>query len=191
MRIQAKVFISNYEIRERREKLKLSQKEFASIVGINLTDYCEIERIQRKPTREEATSIALELDCDKDILFPEGYDELTMIFHNPIVSIGEYTPNQIAAGSSFLELTSPLDAKMTTEKLFEITGLSPKEKKILEMRHGIKSLEGARTLDETAKEFGVTRERIRQIETLAYEKIKEAKYKYDKKHKAMRIHKMP
>ena len=48
--------------------------------------------------------------------------------------------------------------------------LSPREQKILEMRFGID--DGvAHTLEEVGKEFGVTRERIRQIEAKALEKI--------------------
>ncbi len=48
--------------------------------------------------------------------------------------------------------------------------LSPREQKILEMRFGID--DGvAHTLEEVGQEFGVTRERIRQIEAKALEKI--------------------
>ncbi len=49
--------------------------------------------------------------------------------------------------------------------------LTPKERKILEMRHGL--IDGVmRTLEEVGKEFGVTRERIRQIEAKAHDKIR-------------------
>lgn len=49
--------------------------------------------------------------------------------------------------------------------------LSPREQKILEMRFGL--TDGvAHTLEEVGQEFGVTRERIRQIESKALEKIK-------------------
>ncbi len=51
-----------------------------------------------------------------------------------------------------------------------IKDLSPREQKILEMRFGlIDSV--THTLEEVGKEFGVTRERIRQIEAKALEKI--------------------
>jgi RNA polymerase primary sigma factor len=52
-----------------------------------------------------------------------------------------------------------------------IANLSPREQKILEMRFGL--TDGvAHTLEEVGQEFDVTRERIRQIEAKALEKIK-------------------
>lgn len=53
-----------------------------------------------------------------------------------------------------------------------IKDLSPREQKILEMRFGL--LDGvSHTLEEVGQEFDVTRERIRQIEAKALEKIKQ------------------
>ena len=53
-----------------------------------------------------------------------------------------------------------------------ISGLSAREQKILEMRFGL--TDGvAHTLEEVGQEFGVTRERIRQIEAKALERIEE------------------
>jgi RNA polymerase primary sigma factor len=50
--------------------------------------------------------------------------------------------------------------------------LTYKERKIIEMRTGL--IDGINhTLEEVGKEFGVTRERIRQIEAKAYEKIRQ------------------
>jgi len=52
-----------------------------------------------------------------------------------------------------------------------ISSLSPREQKILEMRFGL--IDGvAHTLEEVGQEFEVTRERIRQIEAKAIERIK-------------------
>jgi RNA polymerase primary sigma factor len=50
--------------------------------------------------------------------------------------------------------------------------LSPKERKILEMRYGL--TDGIQhTLEEVGREFGVTRERIRQIEAKVHEKLRQ------------------
>lgn len=50
-------------------------------------------------------------------------------------------------------------------------GLTPREEKVIRMRFGIGETENF-TLDEIGKEFGVTRERIRQIEAKAVIKLK-------------------
>lgn len=62
--------------------------------------------------------------------------------------------------------------RILSDQIREILNdLSPKERKILEMRHGL--MDGIyHTLEEVGKEFGVTRERIRQIEAKAIDKIR-------------------
>ncbi len=71
------------------------------------------------------------------------------------------TPQQ-AAGRELLQ-----------EHVREILGdLTPREQKILEMRFGLTN-GVTHTLEEVGKEFDVTRERIRQIEAKALEKIRE------------------
>ena len=74
------------------------------------------------------------------------------------------------------KITSPdqeVAHSILTDQITEILDtLSDKERKILEMRHGL--LDGTyHTLEEVGKEFGVTRERIRQIEAKALEKIRQ------------------
>ncbi len=61
--------------------------------------------------------------------------------------------------------------QLLKERMHDIIGtLHPREQKILEMRFGL--LDGvSHTLEEVGEEFGVTRERIRQIEAKALEKI--------------------
>jgi len=72
--------------------------------------------------------------------------------------------------------TSPsLDAAriLLREKLGEIlVDLTEREQRILSMRFGLED-SITHTLEEVGKEFGVTRERIRQIEAKALEKIRE------------------
>jgi RNA polymerase primary sigma factor len=53
-----------------------------------------------------------------------------------------------------------------------LNDLPEKERKILELRHGL--VDGVQhTLEEVGRKFGVTRERIRQIEAKAHEKIRQ------------------
>jgi RNA polymerase primary sigma factor len=60
-------------------------------------------------------------------------------------------------------------AEIVTEALDELT---PREQRILRMRFGIGE-ESDHTLEEVGKVFGVTRERIRQIEAKALEKLRD------------------
>lgn len=59
------------------------------------------------------------------------------------------------------------------EKLFEESGLDPREKNVLVLRFGLGDLQGdRRSLDEVKHEFGISRERVRQIENKAMNKIR-------------------
>ncbi len=74
------------------------------------------------------------------------------------------------------KILSPLQQtaqRLLVDQVKEILNdLAPREQKILEMRFGLK--DGVtRTLEEVGKEFAVTRERIRQIEAKALEKIRQ------------------
>jgi RNA polymerase primary sigma factor len=62
--------------------------------------------------------------------------------------------------------------RILQDQIREVLGeLSPKEQRILEMRYGLH--DGVQhTLEEVGQEFGVTRERIRQIEAKVHEKLR-------------------
>ena len=63
--------------------------------------------------------------------------------------------------------------RILSEQIREVLDeLNPKERKILEMRYGL--LDGIQhTLERVGEEFGVTRERIRQIEAKVHEKLRQ------------------
>ncbi len=66
----------------------------------------------------------------------------------------------------------PMDRRALTGHLAEILHeLSPREQEILSLRFGLADDE-PRTLEEIGKKFGLTRERVRQIENRALEKIR-------------------
>lgn len=81
--------------------------------------------------------------------------------------LGDFIPDDNVPG--------PVDAaskQLLKEQLHEIlTSLSERERKVLEMRFGLNDGQG-RTLEEVGYEFGVTRERIRQIEAKALRKLR-------------------
>jgi RNA polymerase primary sigma factor len=72
-------------------------------------------------------------------------------------------------------IPGPVDAASTQllkEQLHDIlNSLSERERAVLEMRFGLKDGE-AHTLEEVGKAFGVTRERVRQIESKALRKLR-------------------
>ncbi len=88
-----------------------------------------------------------------------GEDEEDSTLEDFIEDVKNVTPDRSAA----LQLLKDYVKEV-------ITQLSPREQKILEMRFGLE--DGvAHTLEEVGREFDVTRERIRQIEAKALEKI--------------------
>ena len=94
---------------------------------------------------------------------PVGQDDEDSILAEFIEDTKEIPPNVMAART------------LLREKLQSIlVDLTPREQKILAMRFGLK--DGVNhTLEEIGKEFGVTRERIRQIEAKSLERIREHK----------------
>src|SRR5207247_6258381 len=81
--------------------------------------------------------------------------------------------------SEFLDdktATSPganVDATLLKERIAEVLkSLTPREREVIEMRFGLKDGQ-PRTLDEVAKCYGITRERIRQIEARSLIKMRQ------------------
>jgi len=75
------------------------------------------------------------------------------------------------------ESTITPDSRVSQENLFEdirkmLNQLSPKEKDVLILRYGLDNNGTKKTLDEIGSQYGVSRERIRQIENRAISKLK-------------------
>jgi len=85
------------------------------------------------------------------------------------VSLSDFVPDNNAR--------SPLDAALEEclrdQVQSVLAGLSPREQKVLRMRFGIDE-KSDHTLEEVGRDFKVTRERIRQIEAKALDKLRRA-----------------
>ena len=128
----------------------------------------------REPMAEEvATEMGIDVERVRVI---QHIDQDTISLEKPIGDDDEKsTLGEFIADDKILSPDAESSRRILTDQVSEILNdLSPKERKILEMRHGL--VDGVtHTLEEVGREFGVTRERIRQIEAKAHEKIRQHK----------------
>ncbi len=128
----------------------------------------------RDPLPEE---IATEMGLDVEKIYNiEKIDQDVVSLESPVgddSDDGKSTLGDFLSDDKILSPDQESSRRILRDQVNEILGdLSEKEKKILEMRHGL--TDGiTHTLEEVGKEFGVTRERIRQIEAKAHEKIRQ------------------
>jgi RNA polymerase primary sigma factor len=128
----------------------------------------------RDPLPEE---IATEMNLSVDKVYTiEKIDQSTLSLESPIGDDGDESKSKLGdflADEKILSPEQESSRRIIGDQVREILNdLPEKERKILELRHGL--VDGVtHTLEEVGKEFGVTRERIRQIEAKAHEKIRQ------------------
>ncbi|MBV9102651.1 MAG: RNA polymerase sigma factor RpoD [Candidatus Eremiobacteraeota bacterium] len=129
-----------------------------------------LQEFGREPTAEE---IATEMG-----LTPEKVREVIKISQEPIsleTPIGEEEDSHLGDFIEDQEAVAPAEAAsvmLLKEKMADVLkNLTERERKVLELRFGLQDGH-QRTLEEVGQEFGVTRERIRQIEAKALRKLR-------------------
>src|SRR3989338_4048904 len=127
----------------------------------------------RDPLPEE---IAVEMGIEPDKIYQiEKIDQATVSLESPVGDDGDDKSKlgDFLADDKILSPDQESSRRIIADQVKQILNdLPPKERKILEMRHGL--VDGiTHTLEEVGKVFGVTRERIRQIEAKAHEKIRQ------------------
>ena len=125
----------------------------------------------REPLAEE---IATEMGIDVEkIHVIENISQDTVSLEQPIGDDDEKsTRGEFIADDKILKPDQESARRILSDQIKEVLNdLSPKERKILEMRYGL--IDGVQhTLEEVGSEFGVTRERIRQIEAKVHDKLR-------------------
>lgn len=129
-----------------------------------------LQELGREPMPEE---IAKEMDTTVDRV-----REIMKIAQEPVsleTPIGEEEDSHLGDFIEDHDAPAPADAASFTllrEQLEEVLEtLTVREKKVLELRFGLEDGR-SRTLEEVGQHFGVTRERIRQIEAKALRKLR-------------------
>ena len=129
-----------------------------------------IQELEREPTVEE-----LAAKCE---LKPEKVREILRISQDPLSldsPVGEEDDSYLADFIADNDAVMPADvatANSLSEQIMSaLDDLNDREKQVVRMRFG---LDGGQpqTLEEVGKEFGVTRERIRQIESKTLAKLR-------------------
>ena len=129
-----------------------------------------LQDLGREPTPEE---IGKEME-----LPPERVREIQKLSQEPVsleTPIGEEDDSNLGDFIEDSDAVVPIDAAsfiLLQEQLDSILHtLSERETKVIQLRFGL-SDGHPRTLEEVGKEFGVTRERIRQIESKTLSKLR-------------------
>jgi RNA polymerase primary sigma factor len=129
-----------------------------------------LQELGREPTSEE---IALKMD-----IAPEKVREIIKVSQEPVsleTPIGEEEDSHLGDFIEDAGAMAPQEAashQLLKEQVEDVlASLTLRERKVLQLRFGLDDGR-TRTLEEVGKEFGVTRERIRQIEAKALRKLR-------------------
>ena len=125
----------------------------------------------RDPLIEEI-AVEMNLEIEK-IYIIEQINQETVSLEQPIGDDDEKsTRGEFIPDDKILRPDQDSSRRILSDQIKEVLDtLNPKERKILELRYGLN--DGIQhTLEEVGQEFGVTRERIRQIEAKVHEKLR-------------------
>lgn len=178
------------------EEVALMMGFFDEILEIDLIEevLAQSARLGKAPPRDVTPEIRRDLILGSGILsvpaelpYPlrdqveaasSRVQEAVKVARQPVsleAPIGEEEDNHL--GDLLPDSSSPAPVEIATQKLLQeqvenvLASLTNRERRVLQLRFGLDDGH-PRTLEEVGKEFGVTRERIRQIEAKALRKLR-------------------
>ena len=138
----------------------------------------KVHRMQRQMVQELERDPTVDELAEKVDMTPTRVREILRISQDPLSldsPVGEEDDSNLADFIEDLQAEAPADVAtrhMLNDAVLEaLDELTPREKEVVRLRFGLDDGQ-ARTLEEVGKQFGVTRERIRQIEAKTLAKLR-------------------
>jgi RNA polymerase sigma factor (sigma-70 family) len=160
----------NRVISDQSRTIRLPVHTVETITKMNNARQKLLQKLGRKPTSNE---IANEMGIEADKI-----DWLVGVLYAEPVSLDIPIGDDESQLSDFIEdEVGPTPEEEATQSMLRqqfrdlLASLTDRERKIIEMRYGLDNEQGL-TLKEVGEEFGLTRERIRQIEKEALAKLR-------------------
>lgn len=138
--------------------LERTRAELASVLG-------------REPTDEDLAK-QLDLNVD-DVRALRAASRAPVSLHDPLGEDADRSLSDFLDDPHVVNPGENADANLLRERIAEVLrSLSTREREVIELRFGLKDGQ-PRTLDEVARCYGITRERIRQIEARSLVKLRQ------------------
>jgi len=183
-KIRLEARLKNDSLISAREKLGLSQKMVSEIIGINLSTYSEIERMQLYPPKKLQDIIcdfysSQGINLDIKEVFPEQLNEIKLerkyivrkvISPDTLLSVSTLDDRLLPISDVYSEDLEVEDLKKEID--LAIRTLTKREADVIRLYFGLHPLEKSYTLEEIGEKFNVGGERIRQIKEKAIRRLR-------------------
>ncbi len=181
--LRMRLIIQNNRIKEELKAQGYTMGRLSKKIKLSYSLLSKVINLHRVPSENQIIAIAIALGKPIEYLFPDILLEGTArgLFQNRTKLLDEEQVKQITrplqsllqiTDGSFEAMEKQADMGLLHKQIDEVLStLTPREQRVLQLRFGLEDGR-SRTGEEVAKEFGVTRERIYQIERKALRKLR-------------------
>lgn len=179
--VRLRLITHNARLVDARKERGINQQDMALAINTNQLRISNIETLKVIPTDEEMARIASILEKPIDYLFPEEllfaveagvFSRRKVELAAPeVISLTEAERLHLLPDTSLHAVEEEVERKLLAERINEaLNTLEPREQRVIRLRFGFDGR--PRLLEEVGREFNLTRERIRQIESKALRKLR-------------------